>query len=62
MKAKLLKRMTVGDKVIDAGQIVEVSDWKNLKSLVSNRYIEVILEEDKPKPKVKAEAEEVKTS
>ena len=45
MKAKLLKRMTVEGKIIDAGQVIEVKGWKNLKTLISGRYIEVVLEE-----------------
>ena len=64
MKAKLLKRMTVNGEAHDAGEIVEVSSWKNIKTLISNRYIEVILEEEKPKvePKVESKVEsKVKT-
>jgi hypothetical protein len=59
MKAKLLKRMTVNGASLNAGEIIEVGDWKNIKTLISNRYIEVILEEEKPKvePKVEPKAE-----
>jgi hypothetical protein len=60
MKAKLLKRMTVNGTLHDAGQVIEVGGWKNIKTLISNRYIEVILEEEKPKvlPKAKTEVKE----
>lgn len=58
MKAKLLKRMTIAGKSHNAGEVLEVKDWKNLRSLVSNRYIEVILEEEKPKPKSEAKVKE----
>lgn len=58
MKAKLLKRMTVNGETHNAGKIIEVGGWKNIKTLISNRYIEVILEEEKPKvePKVEPKA------
>ena len=45
MKAKLLKRMTYEGKTLNAGEIIDVKDWRNLKTLISNRYIEVLLEE-----------------
>ena len=52
--------MTVNGTVHDAGQVIEVGGWKNIKTLISNRYIEVILEEEKPKvePKAKTEVKE----
>ena len=56
MKAKLLKRMTIAGKSHNAGEVLEVKDWKNLRSLVSNRYIEVLLEEETAKPEPKSEA------
>ena len=57
MKAKLLKRMTVGGKTHNAGEVLDVKDWKNLKNLVSNRYIEILFEEEKPEPKKAKEKE-----
>lgn len=52
--------MTVNGASHNAGEVVEVGDWKNIKTLISNRYIEVILEEEKPKvePKAKTEVKE----
>lgn len=52
--------MTVNGASHSAGEVVEVGGWKNIKTLISNRYIEVILEEEKPKvePKAKTEVKE----
>lgn len=65
MIAKLLKSMTVNGKVLSAGTVVDVSDWRNAKSLENMRYIAFIYEE-KPKaekPKVaKEEIQEISLS
>ncbi len=60
----LVKKTMQSDKgILHAGDTVDVSDWRNVKSLVSNRYIELI--QDAPAPKAKkveeskAEKEEV---
>ena len=47
MKAKLLKRMVVDGKVLDTGKVVDVSKWRNVKTLLSNRYIELVIEQEK---------------
>jgi hypothetical protein len=59
MKAKLLKRMTVAGKSYNAGEVVDVSGWRNIRTLMSSRYLEIILEDDTPKvaPKVEVKAE-----
>jgi hypothetical protein len=53
MKAEILKPMTVGDSSLFYGDIVDVSGWRNIKSLANSRYIRII-EEEEIKP-VKAE-------
>ena len=68
MKAKILKRMVSLGKTLEVGDIVDVSDWRHTKSLVSNRYIEIVDStpvaktkvEPKVEPKIEApKAEEV---
>lgn len=63
LRAKLLKKMTVDGKDLEAGTIVDVSGWRNYRSLESMRYIAFIAEEEvkveKPKA-TKAKIEEVK--
>lgn len=55
--------MTVDGKDLEAGTIVDVSGWRNYRSLESMRYIAFIAEEEvkveKPKA-TKAKIEEVK--
>jgi hypothetical protein len=49
MKAKLLKAMTVNGENLAAGTIVDVSGWRNYRSLESMRYLAFIAEEETPK-------------
>ena len=68
LRAKLLKNMTVDGKEIHAGTVVDVSGWRNYRSLESMRYIAFIAEDEAKveKPKAtkakveKTEEEEVK--
>jgi hypothetical protein len=58
MKAEILKPINVGDSLLSHGDIVDVSGWRNIKSLANSRYIRIIEEEIKPvkaevKPKAK---------
>lgn len=53
MKAEILKPINVGDSLLSYGDIVDVSGWRNIKSLANSRYIRII-EEEEIKP-VKAE-------
>lgn len=48
MKAILLKKMTVNGVDHSAGEIVDVSDWRNCNSLINMRYISVVKEDVKP--------------
>jgi hypothetical protein len=49
MKAKLLKPMVVNGESLEAGSVVDVSGWRNYRSLESMRYLAFIYEEEKPK-------------
>jgi hypothetical protein len=64
MKAKLLKAMTVNGESLVAGTVVDVSGWRNYRSLESMRYLAFILDEEEvkvEKPKAtKAKKEEVR--
>lgn len=42
MKAKVLKTLTSLGEVLQSGDIVDVSGWRNVKALVSARYIELV--------------------
>ena len=55
MKAKILKRLTNDGKELEVGTIVDVSGWRNAKSLESSRYITFVSEEEAKavEPKVK---------
>jgi len=57
MKAKLLKKMTVNGVDHFAGEILDVSGWRNTAALISMRYLSLVPEDTKP---VKAEAKEIK--
>ena len=47
MKAKILKKLTNEDgKQLEIGDIVDVSNWRNAKSLEGSRYITFIIEEE----------------
>ena len=54
MKAKLLKPMVVNGESLLAGTVVDVSGWRNYRSLESMRYLAFIYEEEvkAEKPKV----------
>ena len=52
MKAKLLKPMVVNGESLVAGTVVDVSGWRNYRSLESMRYLAFIYEEEVEQPKV----------
>jgi hypothetical protein len=52
MKAKLLKQMTVNGESLVAGTVVDVSGWRNYRSLESMRYLAFIADEEVETPKV----------
>jgi len=55
MKAQLLKSMLIDGETVPAGTVLEVSGWKNVKSLESMRFITFVTEaEETPKKEVKA--------
>ena len=53
MKAKILKKMVANGQNLVSGDIVDIKGWLNINKLASNRYIQLIEEEEKP-PKVEA--------
>lgn len=54
MKATVLKVMICDGATLKHGDIVDVSSWRHVKNLVSNRYIKLIEEEEAvEKPKAK---------
>ena len=59
MKARILKKLTNDGKDLEVGTIVDVSGWRNAKSLEGSRYItfvsdsEVTATEPKKKAAVK---------
>lgn len=58
MKAKILKRLTHDGKELEIGTIVDVSEWRNAKSLEGSRYITFVTEEQiKAETKKKVTAE-----
>ena len=46
MKAKILKRLINDGKELEVGTIVDVSEWRNAKSLEGSRYITFVFEEE----------------
>lgn len=42
LKAKILKKMTVGDKDLLPGDVVDISTWRNARALAKNRYVETL--------------------
>lgn len=60
MLAKVRKVMQANDGILQPDDIVDVSGWRNVRSLVSGRYIELIADApaESPKPKVEKKAED----
>jgi len=60
MAYKVTKKIPTGDgSFIPVGEIVDGAGWRNLKSLISNRFLMPLLDAPvtpvaEPKPKVKA--------
>jgi hypothetical protein len=46
MKAKILKKLTHDGKELEQGTIVDVSGWRNAKTLEGSRYITFVSEEE----------------
>lgn len=58
MKAKILKKLIHNGKELETGTIVDVSSWRNAKSLEGSRYITFVTEEEaKAETKKKTTAE-----
>lgn len=54
MKVIVRKRMMAGDTQLESGDIVDASQWRQLKNLLAVRYVEPYIEEVKPTVKAKA--------
>jgi hypothetical protein len=55
MRAQLLKNMLIDGETVPAGTILDVSGWRNVKSLESMRFITFVTEaEETPKKEVRA--------
>ena len=57
MKAKILKKLTVDGKTLETGDIVDVSGWRNAKSLEGSRYITFVADTEIPKKESKSKPE-----
>jgi len=52
MKIRVLKRITNNGIALNAGEIIDATGWRNIKTLVSGRYVEILDEPtEQPKPK-----------
>jgi hypothetical protein len=51
MLARIRKNFQGDSGLLRTGDIVDVSKWRNVKSLVSNRYIELVDASTKPETK-----------
>lgn len=58
MLAKVRKTMQSNSGLLQAGDIVDVSTWRNTKTLIASRYIELVKDAPAPKPKAEKKAEE----
>lgn len=60
MKAKILKKLTHNGVELESGTIVDVSGWRNAKSLEGSRYITFVSDEEvKTETKKKVTKDEV---
>jgi hypothetical protein len=57
MLATVRKTMQSDKGLLQAGDVVDVSTWRNVKSLISNRYIELVKETPVSKPKAEKKEE-----
>jgi hypothetical protein len=62
MKAKILKTLTVNGKEMLSGTIVDVSGWRNAKTLEGSRYITFVYEEEIKKETTKPKAQKDDTT
>lgn len=62
MKAKILKTLTVDGKELLTGTIVDVSGWRNAKSLEGSRYITFVDDEEIKKETTKSKTSKVEAT
>jgi len=51
MKARVLKKITADGKILNVGEIADITQWRNARTLLSGRYLEILdeqAEEKKP--------------
>jgi len=58
MLAKVRKSIVSNGRVLVPGEVVDISTWRNARSLVNARYVELVESAPAPAP-VSIEAEEV---
>jgi hypothetical protein len=63
MKAKILKRVVHEGKKLQPGEIADISEWRNKGSLISGRYVEILVEQtEETKPSIaKSAPDDTKT-
>jgi len=62
MKAKILKKLTHNGVELESGTIVDVSEWRNAKTLEGSRYITFVSDNEpvtKKETKAKVTKDEV---
>lgn len=59
MLARTRKRLVVEGQILEAGEIVDISGWRNAKTLVSGRYVDLVQETEAPKVKKADEPKKV---
>ena len=53
MKAKILKRVVYDGKTLNPGDIADITQWRNTRTLLSGRYLEILDEQaEEKKPSV----------
>lgn len=62
MLARVRKSLQSDGKILEIGDIVDISTWRNAKTLIASRYVELVKDApvSKPKAEKKETVEEVK--
>lgn len=59
MLARVRKAIQSDGKILEIGDIVDVSGWRNTKTLIASRYIELVKEAPTSKPKAEKKEEAI---
>lgn len=57
MKYLVRKPLPADGDVLQPGTVVDAQDWRNLRTLISGRYLEPYAEQEAPKKATKADAD-----